>query len=153
MSTGSKGPLALLKQISRTKGMPPIMPAPPASSRAVNGAKVFIPAISRIHLLYPPHNAPGMSDFIRKSLPAFAKEFPYCEFLVQPAPKRWPEVKATYIGGEESIYVKKMCKNQVCKVLYLIIGRSCREGISARSWTDEEEVLQASGEWWAEECD
>lgn len=126
----SGGAKLLLEQIQAVPGLGKITRNPILTSHGVNGYKSYVPQINRITILYdhPRLNGGGSSkglvDFIKTRLPSIASAYPYVEFAVQNAPKRWPELRAVYANGHESsVYVRRFNVHEVEKSLLELVHR------------------------------
>ncbi|KAJ3224246.1 39S ribosomal protein L51, mitochondrial [Clydaea vesicula] len=124
------GPYQLLNVLKKQSSLKNQLTKKPfLSSVAQNGVGAFVPYINRItfHYEQPKLNAGGTSidvnsktfsqglvNFIRTTLPIVARENPHVEFLVQPTPKRYPQIKALYNNGvEKQLFVKRLSSSKI----------------------------------------
>jgi len=136
INSAAKG---LLEKLSQQKGLERILHKPNLTSKSINGSTAFVPYINRITILYdhPRLNNGGTStgvvEYITKTLPSIARKYPYCEFAVQSAPKRWPEIRALYNGGkEESLFVRRFTRDQVGKAVEELVWK--KAGAGRKHW-------------------
>ncbi|KAK5115832.1 hypothetical protein LTR85_009426 [Meristemomyces frigidus] len=92
-----------------------------------NGVGAFILQCKRIDLHYCDWagSSKGMNDFLRTTLPAFAKQNPSIELSVSPRPGRHPVIKGLYINGrQKAICVRNMESGEILRKVELLKAAS-----------------------------
>ncbi|CAK3800739.1 probable mitochondrial ribosomal L43 [Lecanosticta acicola] len=92
-----------------------------------NGVGAFILQCKRLDFYYCDWagSSRGMNDFLKKSLPTFARENPNIEITVSPRPKKHPVVTGHYINGrQKAICVRNMTPGEILGKVQLLRGAS-----------------------------
>ncbi|KAI5776353.1 thioredoxin-like protein [Geopyxis carbonaria] len=83
-------------------------------SAPLNGVGAFILQCKRLDFNYCDWagSSKGMKEFLKHSLPAFAKQNPGVEMIVSPRPHKHPIIRGTYINGREKVICVRNLEHQ-----------------------------------------